>query len=56
MPSVSDKQKRFFAWLAHDEEAAKKLGVDPEVAKDFHEADKKKDAEDEKKSEAKKKD
>lgn len=56
MPSVSDKQKKYFAWLAHDSKAAKEQGVDPKVAKEFHEADKKKDAEDKKKSEAKKED
>jgi hypothetical protein len=51
MPSKTDKQKRFFAWLSHDEESAKKLGVDPEVAKEFHEEDKKKDKEIEDKKE-----
>lgn len=56
MPSVSEKQKKYFAWLAHDPKAAKEQGVDIDVARDFHEADKKKDAEDKKKSEAKKKD
>jgi hypothetical protein len=41
MPSVSKKQKRFMAAAAHSPEFAKKAGIDPKVAKEFHEHDKK---------------
>lgn len=42
MPSKSQKQERFFTIAAHDPEFAKEHGIDPEVAKEWHEADKKK--------------
>lgn len=45
MPSKSKKQRKLFQIAAHDPEFAKKVGVDPEVAKEFYEADKRKDAE-----------
>lgn len=45
MPSKSEKQRRIMAAAAHDEEFAKKVGIDPKVAKEFHEADKKVEAE-----------
>lgn len=34
MPSKSDKQKRFFDWMAHDEKAAKDHGIKTEVAQE----------------------
>ena len=40
MPSVSSKQHRFMAMIAHDPEAAKRLGVKQSVGRDFVEADK----------------
>lgn len=43
MPSVSKKQKRFMAAAAHNPEFAKKAGIPQSVAKDFNEADQKKD-------------
>lgn len=39
MPSKSDKQKRFFDWMAHDKEAAIEHGIKPEVACEWHNAD-----------------
>ena len=41
MPSKSEKQKRTMAAAAHDEEFAEKVGIPQDVAKEFHEADKK---------------
>lgn len=42
MPSVSAKQARFMRIAAHNPEFAKKIGIKPEVAKEWHEEDKKK--------------
>lgn len=42
MPSVSKKQERFFKIAAYNPEFAKKVGIDPEFAKHWHEEDKKK--------------
>lgn len=39
MPSVSERQRRFFAMAHKDPEFAKKVGIDPKVAKEFYEAD-----------------
>lgn len=39
MPSVSAKQARFMAMLAHDPKKAKAAGVPLEVAKKFNKAD-----------------
>jgi len=39
MPSVSEKQRRFFAMAHKDPAFAKKAGIDPKVAKEFYEAD-----------------
>lgn len=39
MPSVSDKQARFFAAAAHDPEFAKRVGVSQKVAREFNQAD-----------------
>jgi hypothetical protein len=44
MPSTSPKQKRTMAAAAHDPKFAKKMGIPQKVAKDFNQADKKKDA------------
>ena len=41
MPSKSKKQRRFMAAAAHDKDFAKKAGISQSVAKEFHEADKK---------------
>ncbi len=40
MPSVSPKQKRFMAAVAHDPSFAEKAGVPQSVGKEFNEADK----------------
>lgn len=42
MPSVSEKQRKFMNIAAHDKEFADKVGIPQSVAKEFHEADKKK--------------
>ena len=39
MPSVSEKQARFMAGVAHSPEFAAKVGVPQSVGKDFNEAD-----------------
>ncbi len=39
MPSVSPKQARFMAMLAHDSEKAEKAGVPLKVAREFNRAD-----------------
>lgn len=39
MPSVSNKQERFMAAIAHNKDFAKKAGVPQEVGKDFNDAD-----------------
>jgi len=39
MPSVSGKQHRFMEMVAHDPEAAKRVGVPQSVGKDFVAAD-----------------
>ena len=41
MPSVSAKQARFMAAIAHSKKFAKKAGVSQSVGKDFNDADKK---------------
>lgn len=57
MPSKSKEQERFFNIAAHDEQFAKDHGIKPETAKEWHEADKAKRAEEEKKeSQSEKKD
>lgn len=40
MPSVSDKQRRFMAAVAHNPAFAKKAGVPQSVGKEFAAADK----------------
>lgn len=40
MPSVSEKQKRFMAAVAHSPEFAKKVNVPQSVGKEFNDADK----------------
>lgn len=40
MPSVSPKQHRFMEMIAHDPEAAKRVGVPQSVGQEFAEADK----------------
>ena len=40
MPSVSAKQARFMAAIAHSKKFAKKAGVPQSVGKDFNAADK----------------
>ena len=40
MPSKSEKQRRFMAAAAHSKSFAKKAGVPQSVAKDFNQADK----------------
>lgn len=40
MPSTSKKQARFMAMVAHDPDAAKRVGVPQSVGKDFNQADK----------------
>ena len=42
MPSKSSKQKRFMEIAAHDKSFAKKAGIPQSVAKEFNDADKKK--------------
>ena len=39
MPSVSDKQRRFMAMVAHDKAAAKRVGVPQSVGREFVMAD-----------------
>jgi hypothetical protein len=41
MPSISKKQHNLFELVAHDESAAKRLGIPQSVGKEFAEADKK---------------
>lgn len=45
MPSVSAKQKFFFRIAAHSEKFRKQHGISEEVAREWHEADKRADAE-----------
>lgn len=40
MPSVSRAQHNLFAMVAHDPEAAARLGISHKVARDFVDADK----------------
>ncbi|ABY63208.1 hypothetical protein ST201phi2-1p383 [Pseudomonas phage 201phi2-1] len=40
MPSKSEAQKRLMAAASHDPKFAKKVGIDPKVAKEFNEKDK----------------
>lgn len=40
MPSVSEKQKKFMAAVAHSPEFAKKVGVPQSVDKEYNDADK----------------
>lgn len=54
MPSKTAKQRFFMQIAAHDPEFAKKAGIDQSVAKEFHEADKKKEAEERSKQKQKK--
>ena len=42
MPSKSAKQKRFMAAAAHNAEFAAEAGISQTVAREFHEADKRK--------------
>lgn len=42
MPSKSKEQEKFFTIAAKDEEFAKKHGLTPQQAKEWHEADKQK--------------
>jgi len=42
MPSKSKKQARFMAAAAHDKKFAKKAGISQKVAREFHNADKRK--------------
>ena len=44
MPSVSMKQKRFMAAAAHNPGFARDAGIEQSVAKEFHQADKRKAA------------
>ena len=39
MPSVSEKQARLMAAVAHDKGFAKKVGIPQKVGKDFNKAD-----------------
>lgn len=41
MPSKSEQQKRFMTIASHDKEFAERNNIPQEVAKEFHEADKK---------------
>lgn len=41
MPSSTERQKRFMTIAAHSPAFAKKVGIDPKVAKEFHSEDKK---------------
>ena len=43
MPSRSMKEHRFWEWVDHNPEAARKKGVKPAVAREFVEADKGRD-------------
>lgn len=43
MPSTSKKQERFMATAAKSKSFADKAGVNQSVAKEFHEADKRRD-------------
>lgn len=52
MPSTSEKQKRFWRYMAHDEEARKERGISKETAEEWVKADQKADKE---KEESKKK-
>lgn len=54
MPSVSKAQARLMAAAAHNPEIAKKTGVDPKVAKEWNEKDKKAKTKDKKLPEHKK--
>jgi hypothetical protein len=40
MPSKSEKQKKLMRAAAHNKEFADAAGIDQDVAKEFHEADK----------------
>ena len=44
MPSVSPKQKRFMAAVAHNADFAKKVGVSQKVGREFNRADVRRDA------------
>jgi len=44
MPSKTAKQRRFMRIAAHNPAFAKKAGIKPSVAKEFHQADKRKKA------------
>ncbi len=39
MPSKSEKQKKFMSAAAHNPNFAKKAGIKPSVAKEFHDSD-----------------
>lgn len=39
MPSVSSKQERFMAAIAHSKEFAAKAGVSQDIGKEFNDAD-----------------
>jgi hypothetical protein len=54
MPSKSAKQAFFMRIAAHDKDFADKAGIEQSVAKDFYEADKKKEAEEKPKQKQKK--
>lgn len=43
MPSKSEKQQKFMAAAAKSREFAEKVGINQGVAKEFHEADKRRD-------------
>lgn len=43
MPSTSEKQRRFMAAAVHNPEFAKEAGIPQSVAKEFNEADKRKE-------------
>lgn len=45
MPSKSEKQHRLMEAAAHNKEFADKVGIDQKVAREFVEADKKRDEE-----------
>jgi hypothetical protein len=55
MPSKTPKQERTMTAAAKNPEFAKKVGIPQEVAKEFHEADKRKDARSDDKSSSRKK-
>jgi RNA-binding protein YhbY len=44
MPSVSAKQRRFMAAAAHDAKFAKQVGIKQSVAKEFNQADARRNA------------